>query len=200
MPPALAAHVTQELGKGLILILNKVDLTPPAVAVAWSHLLRGRFGPARVVPFTSAPAPPAPPAPGTALEGFGGAWGALGWSGELLGSWEGCRGGEGVAPGSFGVLGDFRVAMGGFGVVLGGPGGFGVALGYFGVTLGGFWGPDSLPPCPPRAAEEAEEEGGSLEPGRGTPTAAGGLRGHRGGGRSVGRGLWGGGEGSLSVP
>ncbi|XP_074990742.1 guanine nucleotide-binding protein-like 1 isoform X2 [Calonectris borealis] len=55
VPPALAAHVTRELGKGLILILNKVDLTSPAVATAWSHLLRRRFPTVRVVPFTSAP-------------------------------------------------------------------------------------------------------------------------------------------------
>ncbi|XP_040434032.1 guanine nucleotide-binding protein-like 1 [Falco naumanni] len=55
VPPALATHVTRELGKGLILILNKVDLTSPAVATAWSHLLRRRFPSARVVPFTSAP-------------------------------------------------------------------------------------------------------------------------------------------------
>ncbi|KAM9263864.1 LOW QUALITY PROTEIN: guanine nucleotide-binding protein-like 1 [Morus bassanus] len=55
VPPALAAHVTRELGKGLILILNKVDLTSPAVATAWSHLLRRRFPAARVVPFSSAP-------------------------------------------------------------------------------------------------------------------------------------------------
>ncbi|TRZ09070.1 hypothetical protein HGM15179_018045 [Zosterops borbonicus] len=60
IPPALATHVTQELGKGLILILNKVDLTPPEVAVAWCHLLRGRFGDTtRVVPFSTAPAGPA---------------------------------------------------------------------------------------------------------------------------------------------
>ncbi|XP_069738032.1 guanine nucleotide-binding protein-like 1 [Phaenicophaeus curvirostris] len=55
VPPALAAHVTRELGKGLVLILNKVDLTAPAVATAWSHLLRRRFPSARVVPFSSAP-------------------------------------------------------------------------------------------------------------------------------------------------
>ncbi|XP_065510815.1 guanine nucleotide-binding protein-like 1 [Caloenas nicobarica] len=61
VPPALAAHVTQELGKGLVLILNKVDLAPPAVATAWTHLLCRRVPTARVVPFTSAPqrAPPA---------------------------------------------------------------------------------------------------------------------------------------------
>ncbi|XP_042658023.1 guanine nucleotide-binding protein-like 1 isoform X2 [Tyto alba] len=62
VPPALATHVTRELGKGLILILNKVDLTSPAVAVAWSHLLRRRFPAAHVVPFTSAPR--RSPAPG----------------------------------------------------------------------------------------------------------------------------------------
>lgn len=62
VPPALATHVTRELGKGLILILNKVDLTSPAVATAWSHLLRRRFPSARVVPFTSAPR--RSPAPG----------------------------------------------------------------------------------------------------------------------------------------
>ncbi|XP_053908011.1 guanine nucleotide-binding protein-like 1 [Cuculus canorus] len=55
VPPALATHVTRDLGKGLILILNKVDLTSPAVATAWSHLLRHRFPSARVVPFSSAP-------------------------------------------------------------------------------------------------------------------------------------------------
>ncbi|XP_054663466.1 guanine nucleotide-binding protein-like 1 [Grus americana] len=61
VPPALATHVTRELGKGLILILNKVDLTSPAVATAWSHLLRRRFPTARVVPFTSAPRQPSAP-------------------------------------------------------------------------------------------------------------------------------------------
>ncbi|OWK49663.1 Guanine nucleotide-binding protein-like 1 [Lonchura striata] len=50
VPPALAAHVSQDLAKGLILILNKVDLVPPAVATAWSHLLRARHGAARVRP------------------------------------------------------------------------------------------------------------------------------------------------------
>ncbi|XP_064593581.1 guanine nucleotide-binding protein-like 1 [Zonotrichia leucophrys gambelii] len=62
IPPSLCSHITQDLAKGLILILNKVDLTPPAVATAWSHLLRARYGPARVVPFSTNPG--APPAPG----------------------------------------------------------------------------------------------------------------------------------------
>ncbi|XP_041269280.1 guanine nucleotide-binding protein-like 1 [Onychostruthus taczanowskii] len=94
VPPALAAHVTQDLGKGLILILNKVDLAPPAVAVAWSHLLRARYSPARVVPFCTAPGPP--PGPGTTQGGLGGAlggvWGDIGgvWgdTGGTWGHWE----------------------------------------------------------------------------------------------------------------
>ncbi|CAN8178748.1 unnamed protein product, partial [Coccothraustes coccothraustes] len=73
--PALAAHVTQDLGKGLILILNKVDLAPPAVAVAWSHLLRARHSPARVVPFSTAPGPPPGPGLQKRQKKRGGRWG-----------------------------------------------------------------------------------------------------------------------------
>ncbi|XP_030825448.1 guanine nucleotide-binding protein-like 1 [Camarhynchus parvulus] len=62
VPPSLCAHVTQRLAKGLILILNKVDLAPPRWRVAWSHLLRARYSPARVVPFSTCPGPP--PGPG----------------------------------------------------------------------------------------------------------------------------------------
>ncbi|XP_068033912.1 guanine nucleotide-binding protein-like 1 isoform X3 [Anomalospiza imberbis] len=75
VPPALAAHVTRDLGKGLILILNKVDLAPPAVATAWSHLLRARHGPARVVPFSTAPGPPAGPGLQKRQRKRGGRWG-----------------------------------------------------------------------------------------------------------------------------
>ncbi|KAM6993463.1 LOW QUALITY PROTEIN: guanine nucleotide-binding protein-like 1 [Passerculus sandwichensis] len=77
VPPSLCSHITQDLAKGLILILNKVDLTPPAVATAWSHLLRARYGPARVVPFSTNPG--APPGPGKC-----GIWGEFGgfWEDE----------------------------------------------------------------------------------------------------------------------
>ncbi|XP_058678545.1 guanine nucleotide-binding protein-like 1 [Ammospiza caudacuta] len=76
VPPSLCSHVTRDLAKGLILILNKVDLTPPAVATAWSHLLRARHGPARVVPFSTSPGPP--PAPGLQKrqKKRGGRWGS----------------------------------------------------------------------------------------------------------------------------
>ena len=36
-PPALYEYVTGELGLALVLVLNKVDLAPPALVVAWKH-------------------------------------------------------------------------------------------------------------------------------------------------------------------
>ncbi|KAM6188482.1 guanine nucleotide-binding protein-like 1 [Sarcoramphus papa] len=93
VPPALAAHVTRELGKGLILILNKVDLTTPAVATAWSHLLRRRFPAARVVPFTSAPR--RNPAPGLQRrQKRGGGWSRALGPRQLLEACESIVGGE----------------------------------------------------------------------------------------------------------
>ncbi|KAM9591840.1 guanine nucleotide-binding protein-like 1 isoform 1-T1 [Morphnus guianensis] len=93
VPPALATHVTRELGKGLILILNKVDLTSPAVATAWSHLLRRRFPAARVVPFTSAPR--RSPAPGLQRrQKRGGGWSRAVGPRQLLEACESIVGGE----------------------------------------------------------------------------------------------------------
>lgn len=93
VPPALATHVTRELGKGLILILNKVDLTSPAVATAWSHLLRRRFPAARVVPFTSAPR--RNPAPGLQRrQKRGGGWSRAVGPRQLLEACESIVGGE----------------------------------------------------------------------------------------------------------
>uniref|UniRef100_A0A663F4P5 Guanine nucleotide-binding protein-like 1 n=1 Tax=Aquila chrysaetos chrysaetos TaxID=223781 RepID=A0A663F4P5_AQUCH len=93
VPPALATHVTRELGKGLILILNKVDLTSPAVATAWSHLLRRRFPAARVVPFTSAPR--RNPVPGLQRrQKRGGGWSRAVGPRQLLEACESIVGGE----------------------------------------------------------------------------------------------------------
>uniref|UniRef100_A0A674GTX3 Guanine nucleotide-binding protein-like 1 n=1 Tax=Taeniopygia guttata TaxID=59729 RepID=A0A674GTX3_TAEGU len=127
VPPALAAHVSQDLAKGLILILNKVDLVPPAVATAWSHLLRARHGPARVVPFCTAPGPA--PGPGTALgqKKRGGRWSRAVGPRLLLEACEEIVGGAGLWGG---VLGGFWGSWGGFG----GPGG--EVLG----SWGGVWG------------------------------------------------------------
>ncbi|KAM8793807.1 guanine nucleotide-binding protein-like 1 [Eudromia elegans] len=43
VPPALAAHVTGALGKGLLVVLAKADLVPPALVAAWAAELRGRL-------------------------------------------------------------------------------------------------------------------------------------------------------------
>ncbi|XP_074710374.1 guanine nucleotide-binding protein-like 1 [Strix uralensis] len=93
VPPALATHVTRELGKGLILVLNKVDLTSPSVATAWSHLLRRRFPTARVVPFTSAPR--RSPIPGLQRrQKRGGGWSRAVGPRQLLEACESIVGGE----------------------------------------------------------------------------------------------------------
>lgn len=54
-PPALYEFVTGELGLALVLILNKVDLAPPALVVAWKHYFHQHFPQLHVVLFTSFP-------------------------------------------------------------------------------------------------------------------------------------------------
>ncbi|XP_075769564.1 guanine nucleotide-binding protein-like 1 [Pelodiscus sinensis] len=53
--PALYDFVTKEMRKNLILVLNKIDLAPPALVVAWKHYFQTRFPQVRVVCFTSYP-------------------------------------------------------------------------------------------------------------------------------------------------
>ncbi|XP_069055183.1 guanine nucleotide-binding protein-like 1 [Lepisosteus oculatus] len=57
-PPALYDCVTREMRRSLVLVLNKIDLAPPALVVAWRHHLRARFPEVRVVCFTSYPQRP----------------------------------------------------------------------------------------------------------------------------------------------
>ncbi|KAH8019410.1 hypothetical protein HPB51_019383 [Rhipicephalus microplus] len=52
-PPALYIHVTQELGKRLVLILNKVDLVPDTLTAAWIKFFQGRYPGLVVLPFAS---------------------------------------------------------------------------------------------------------------------------------------------------
>ncbi|XP_041369298.1 guanine nucleotide-binding protein-like 1 isoform X2 [Gigantopelta aegis] len=52
-PPALYDHVTTELNKPMILILNKTDLVPPGLVIAWKHYFKHRFPKLHVVCFTS---------------------------------------------------------------------------------------------------------------------------------------------------
>ncbi|XP_075438574.1 guanine nucleotide-binding protein-like 1, partial [Ascaphus truei] len=56
--PALYDYVTQDLGRSLILVLNKTDLAPPALVVAWKHYFQSRFPQAHVICFTSFPRHP----------------------------------------------------------------------------------------------------------------------------------------------
>ncbi|XP_042303277.1 guanine nucleotide-binding protein-like 1 isoform X2 [Sceloporus undulatus] len=53
--PALYDFVTKQMKRNLILVLNKIDLAPPALVVAWKHYLRNRFPEVHVVCFTSYP-------------------------------------------------------------------------------------------------------------------------------------------------
>lgn len=52
-PPALYIHVTQELGKRLVLILNKVDLVPDTLTAAWIKFFHERYPGLVVLPFAS---------------------------------------------------------------------------------------------------------------------------------------------------
>ncbi len=48
-------YVTKELGKPMILVLNKIDLAPAALVVAWKHYFHSRFPQLTIVCFTSFP-------------------------------------------------------------------------------------------------------------------------------------------------
>ncbi|XP_023649917.1 guanine nucleotide-binding protein-like 1 isoform X1 [Paramormyrops kingsleyae] len=54
-PPALYNYVTNELHKQVILVLNKVDLCPAPLVLAWRHYLSSRFPSLHCVCFTSQP-------------------------------------------------------------------------------------------------------------------------------------------------
>lgn len=56
--PALYDYVTQDLGRALILVLNKTDLAPPSLVVAWKHYFQEKFPQVHVVCFTSYPRHP----------------------------------------------------------------------------------------------------------------------------------------------
>lgn len=53
--PALYQHVTEDLEKPLILILNKIDLVPASVVAAWTQYFKGLFPKLQVVWFTAFP-------------------------------------------------------------------------------------------------------------------------------------------------
>ena len=53
--PALYDYITKYLKKSIVLVLNKVDLAPPPLVVAWQHYFKEKFPLVDVVCFTSFP-------------------------------------------------------------------------------------------------------------------------------------------------
>lgn len=51
--PALYDHVVNDLKKHVILILNKIDLAPAELVIAWKEYFRAEFPELNVVFFTS---------------------------------------------------------------------------------------------------------------------------------------------------
>uniref|UniRef100_A0A336LYH6 Guanine nucleotide-binding protein-like 1 n=1 Tax=Culicoides sonorensis TaxID=179676 RepID=A0A336LYH6_CULSO len=55
-PPSVYHYVNDELGKRLILVLNKVDLVPSTIVLAWKSYFEEKYPNIRIVMFTSYPA------------------------------------------------------------------------------------------------------------------------------------------------
>ncbi|XP_074653915.1 guanine nucleotide-binding protein-like 1 [Tubulanus polymorphus] len=53
--PALYNHVTRDLGKHIVLVLNKIDLAPPGLVIAWKHYFRKCYPEIHIICFTSYP-------------------------------------------------------------------------------------------------------------------------------------------------
>ncbi|XP_077986081.1 guanine nucleotide-binding protein-like 1 [Glandiceps talaboti] len=53
--PALYNYVIKDLKKHLILVLNKIDLAPPSLVVAWKHYFQTKYPEIRIVCFTAFP-------------------------------------------------------------------------------------------------------------------------------------------------
>ncbi|KAL6258580.1 hypothetical protein P5V15_010534 [Pogonomyrmex californicus] len=54
-PPYLYDYVTKKLKKDMILVLNKVDLAPPALVVAWKEYFQRQYPQLHILMFTSYP-------------------------------------------------------------------------------------------------------------------------------------------------
>ncbi|TNN81647.1 Guanine nucleotide-binding protein-like 1 [Liparis tanakae] len=57
-PPTLYHYITGELQKHVIMVLNKADLCPPPLVIAWKHYLTSQFPHLHLVSFTSHPGQP----------------------------------------------------------------------------------------------------------------------------------------------
>lgn len=54
-PPSLYEYVIKDLKKDMILVLNKIDLAPPSLVVAWKHYFAEKYPDLRIVMFTTLP-------------------------------------------------------------------------------------------------------------------------------------------------
>lgn len=54
-PPYLYEYITNELKKDMILVLNKVDLAPPALVIAWKEYFHTIYPKLHILMFTSYP-------------------------------------------------------------------------------------------------------------------------------------------------
>ncbi|XP_075897036.1 guanine nucleotide-binding protein-like 1 [Nelusetta ayraudi] len=57
-PPSLYNYITEDLKKHVVLVLNKADLCPPALVIAWKHYMMSQFPSLEIVCFTSHPGQP----------------------------------------------------------------------------------------------------------------------------------------------
>lgn len=57
-PPSLYNYITGDLKKHVVLVLNKADLCPPALVIAWKHYMMSQFPSLEIVCFTSHPGQP----------------------------------------------------------------------------------------------------------------------------------------------
>uniref|UniRef100_A0A8D0AL34 Guanine nucleotide-binding protein-like 1 n=1 Tax=Sander lucioperca TaxID=283035 RepID=A0A8D0AL34_SANLU len=57
-PPALYHYITGDIQKQVILVLNKADLCPPPMVIAWKHYMASQFPHLQIVCFTSHPGQP----------------------------------------------------------------------------------------------------------------------------------------------
>ena len=55
LPPSLYRYLREELKREVIVVLNKVDLAPPALVAAWKAYLNSVFPEAHIVCFASFP-------------------------------------------------------------------------------------------------------------------------------------------------
>ena len=54
-PPSVYEYVTETLHKQMILVLNKIDLAPAPLVVAWKHYFKEKYPSLHILTFTSYP-------------------------------------------------------------------------------------------------------------------------------------------------